>query len=210
MSAPAYGSELPGVSSYEFVEALVSRIAEGDQGAMEELYCTLIRGLRWNLARQLPADLVDDRAHNVFLITLSAIRHGQIREPARLPSFIRTVTQRQAADAIRSLSRKRAVEIDSGALVLPDHRCDPEDELQQRQRMHCLRDALAALCARDREILIRFYLEEQPPELICREMDLSPTQFRLFKSRAKARLGQAGRIGMRLAVPQTRRAAAAS
>jgi hypothetical protein len=34
----------------------------------------------------------------------------------------------------------------------------------------------------------RFYLRQQSPETICRELDLTETQFRLKKSRAKARL----------------------
>jgi RNA polymerase sigma-70 factor (ECF subfamily) len=41
--------------------------------------------------------------------------------------------------------------------------------------------------------LTRFYLKEQPQEQICREMDLSETQFRLLKSRAKAKFGEIGR-----------------
>jgi hypothetical protein len=35
---------------------------------------------------------------------------------------------------------------------------------------------------------VRSYLYEQSPEQICREMRLTPTQYRLLKSRSKARL----------------------
>jgi DNA-directed RNA polymerase specialized sigma24 family protein len=52
---------------------------------------------------------------------------------------------------------------------------------------------LNSLPKRDREVLARFYLEEQRPERICREMGLSETQFRLVKSRAKARFGELGK-----------------
>ena len=52
---------------------------------------------------------------------------------------------------------------------------------------------LERMSARDREILSRFYLCEQPQEQICEAMDLTDTQFRLLKSRAKARFGQIGR-----------------
>ncbi len=41
---------------------------------------------------------------------------------------------------------------------------------------------------RDREVLVRFYVQEQDAAEICRTMDLTETQFRLLKSRAKARL----------------------
>jgi RNA polymerase sigma-70 factor (ECF subfamily) len=49
------------------------------------------------------------------------------------------------------------------------------------------------LSDRDREILTRFYLDEQTQEQICGEMNLTETQFRLLKSRAKARFGELGR-----------------
>jgi DNA-directed RNA polymerase specialized sigma24 family protein len=51
-----------------------------------------------------------------------------------------------------------------------------------------MRKILAKMKARDREILTRFYLHEQPPEQIQREMGLTLTQFNLYKSRAKNRL----------------------
>jgi RNA polymerase sigma-70 factor (ECF subfamily) len=49
------------------------------------------------------------------------------------------------------------------------------------------------LSDRDREILTRFYLDEQTQEKICEDMSLTETQFRLLKSRAKARFGELGK-----------------
>lgn len=49
------------------------------------------------------------------------------------------------------------------------------------------------LTARDREILMRFYLEEQSQDQICTEMGLTETQFRLLKSRAKTRFAEMSR-----------------
>ena len=43
---------------------------------------------------------------------------------------------------------------------------------------------------RDREALTRFYLQKQSAETICAEMGLPTTQFRLLKSRAKARFAK--------------------
>ena len=59
-----------------------------------------------------------------------------------------------------------------------------------------MRDLLGSLNDKERQILTRFYLHEQSKEQICREMDLTDTQFRLAKSRAKQRLG---RMAWRLA-----------
>ena len=42
-------------------------------------------------------------------------------------------------------------------------------------------------------MLVRFYLQEQTAEEICHDLHLTETQFRLIKSRAKARYGELGR-----------------
>ena len=46
---------------------------------------------------------------------------------------------------------------------------------------------------RDREILTRFYLLGENRRQICSEMKLSYTQYRLLKSRAKARFAELGK-----------------
>jgi RNA polymerase sigma-70 factor, ECF subfamily len=196
MQEPGESVHPPGVYTLDFLEDLVEQIAQGNPAAMGQLYGTLIRGVRAHLSRQLPADLVEDRAHNVLIVAVKAIRSGQLRDPARLPAFVRTVAQRQIADAIRGISRTRSIELDFCEVPLPDLREDPEQELDQQQKLSCLRSALASLSPRDREILTRFYLEEQDAERICREMNLSATQFRLFKSRAKGRLTEVARRGL--------------
>jgi len=45
---------------------------------------------------------------------------------------------------------------------------------------------LAAMSARDREILIRFYRHGQAAERIQADLDVTETEFRRIKSRAKA------------------------
>ena len=62
-----------------------------------------------------------------------------------------------------------------------------------RQRLDIARRVMNGISRRDREILERFYVHEQPQEQICAEMSLSYNQFRLLKSRAKARFGEMGK-----------------
>ncbi len=76
-----------------------------------------------------------------------------------------------------------------------------------REKAQIMKSALAAMSRRDREILERFYLREQTPEQICAEMNLTDTQFRLHKSRAKARLAA---LGQKKANPVRRVMAAVS
>ncbi|MCC7498989.1 MAG: sigma-70 family RNA polymerase sigma factor [Bryobacterales bacterium] len=177
---------------------LVHRIRNGDDSGIEELYRLFSRGIRFYICRQLGSQELEDRVHDTFLIVLQAIQKGELREPERLMGFVRTIVRRQIATHIgHSIHQRRDSVVIDQHLPLADDRKDPEQMAIVRQRTELARKLLSTIPPRDREILTRFYLLEQPQEQICREMNLTDTQFRLFKSRAKARFGELGkrRIG---------------
>ena len=173
---------------------LVERIREGDPTAMEELYQIFSKGVRFFLYRQLGPKDLEDKVHDVFLIVAQSIQKGDLREPERLMGYVRTVVRRQVAahieDAVQS--RKNHTDLE-GTLVLSDRRPDPERGAIEREKQELAMRILNSINKRDREVLIRFYLDEQSPEEICRAMNLTETQFRLIKSRAKARFGELGK-----------------
>ena len=173
---------------------LVESIQRGERGGMEELYRVFSRGVRFYLCRQLGPQDLDDRVHDTFLIVVQAISNGELREPERLMGFVRTVVRRQVAAQIdRSVqSRREQAELDSSAAV-SDQRETPEEAAILRQHERVAENVLRSVSGRDREILTRFYLMEQTQQEICDEMSLSETQFRLLKSRAKARFGELGK-----------------
>jgi len=123
-----------------------------------------------------------------------AIRRGELREPERLMGFVRTIVRRQVAAHIDKVvhSRREQAEFDT-TIRVPDPRGNPEETAIFRQRIGLIRQVLAELSDRDREILTRFYVDEQGQDQICSEMALTETQFRLLKSRAKARFGELGK-----------------
>jgi RNA polymerase sigma factor (sigma-70 family) len=108
--------------------------------------------------------------------------------------FIRTVVRRQVAAHIENVvqSRREQMDLESGSL-LADSQVDPEENAIVKEKAELMEKVLRGLSHRDREILTRFYLDEQPQEQICKEMKLSETQFRLLKSRAKTRFGELGK-----------------
>lgn len=176
----------------------VNRIRAGDPGAMAQLYNVFTRGIRYLLLRSLGAEEVDDRVHDCFVIVAEAIRAGELRDPARLMGYVRTVVRRHIAAGIEeAVARRRTtVEFEESAFAISDWKENPEQSLLTRQRAEIARRVFQGVSRRDREILRRFYLLEQPQERICEEMGLTYNQFRLLKSRAKARFGK---LGQRLA-----------
>jgi RNA polymerase sigma factor (sigma-70 family) len=173
---------------------LVEKIRSDDPAGMEELYRLFSRGIRFYLCRQLGPQELDDRVHDTFLIVVQAIRRGELREPERLMGFVRTVVRRQVAAHIDKAvqARKEQAELQCGSRI-SDGRKNPEEYAIDQQRGEIMARVLRSMLRRDREILTRFYLQGESQERICGDMNLTETQFRLLKSRAKARFGEMGK-----------------
>lgn len=194
---PASGSpESTGIQAFDHARwiRIVELVQANQPEGLEELYRIFLKGVRFYLCRQLGTQELDDRVHDTFLVVVSAIQRGELREPARLPGFIRTVVRRQVFAEIDKVvqTRRDQVDFDTGAFIA-DHGRSPEETVIAEQRAEIMRQVLAEISDRDREILTRFYIQEEAQEQICSDMGLSETQFRLLKSRAKARFGELGK-----------------
>jgi RNA polymerase sigma-70 factor, ECF subfamily len=173
---------------------LVERIRFSQTDGMAELYHLFSKGVRFYLCRQLGIQELDDKVHDIFVVVVQAIRRGELREPERLMGFVRTVVRRQVAAHIDKAvqARREQMDLDASARV-PDPSGNPEEVAIFNQKEDLVRRILAELSSRDREILTRFYLQEESQEEICAVMILTETQFRLLKSRAKSRFGELGK-----------------
>lgn len=170
---------------------LVHRIASGDPRGFEELYTLLVLRLRPQIAYRLGAEDADDIVHETLMIAVEYIRSGELKYPHALRSFLQTIVRRLIAARILQAIRTRRRTVDmSDALPNLPARGNPETDLMTRQRSALMESGLKILQARDRELMTRFYIHGQPFRDICRDMNLTETQFRLFKNRAKAKLSE--------------------
>jgi RNA polymerase sigma factor (sigma-70 family) len=172
---------------------LVTDIKAGDPVAMEEFYRLFSRGIRFYLCRQLGSQELDDKVHDTLLIVVKAIRRGDLREPERLIGFVRNIVRGQVAAHLDEAAQTRPGYIESSGFTLVDARRDPEQRPMSQENEHRMGSMLGSMSRRDREILTRFYLHGQPEEQICKDMNISETQFRLLKSQAKVRFGGLGK-----------------
>jgi RNA polymerase sigma-70 factor, ECF subfamily len=173
---------------------IVKRIQTGDPSGLEDLYGVFTTGIRYYLCRQLGPQDLDDKVHDAFLTITQSIRRGDLREPERLMGYVRTIVRRQVAGYIGvAVEARRNTSNGDYSAVLCDQQPDPERKVIERQKVDMALSLLKSLPRRDREVLVRFYLKEQSPRQICRDLELSDTQFRLVKSRAKARFTELGR-----------------
>lgn len=169
-------------------EILLARVRAEDPAALEELYGLLSRGVRLLFLRRVPPQDADDLFHDTFLEVLRAIRQDKVREPSKLPGFVRTVALRRAARYFAARSRERENQDPSGVEeVLARNADSPETHVLEHDRRRVALQALSDLPRNYRQLVVRFYFLGQKERQICRDMNLSETQFRVTKSRAKAR-----------------------
>lgn len=169
--------------------ALARQVAEGNPQAIEGLYVLLVRASRYMLAGRLRDQDPDDFLHETLAIVVEAIRNGDLRNPAALLGYVKGVVRRHGALCIvrNSVARRRMVDVGS-AMEWASSGSDLEADLLSQERSELIRRGLGRLGSRDRELLTRFYLQGESFHQICAEMNLTETQFRLYKSRAKAKL----------------------
>lgn len=169
---------------------VVENVRSGHPDGLDQLY-RVFRILSASLRRQIGFQDFDDRVHDMFIVVAEAIRAGKLREPGALTSYIFGVARLSLCSKIGVRTRRDRLSDSLRHWVATHHRAStPEDSLAERERAGIMRDLLGSLSDREREILTRFYLYEQPKEQICEEMSLTETQFRLSKSRGKQRLSR--------------------
>ena len=142
--------------------ALVAAAIRGDERAWSELverFAPLVSTVARRF-RLTTAD-ADDVRQNVWLLLVEHL--ADLREPRALPGWIVTTTRREA---MRIVSRDRSVEpVDPQA----DHRLDVVDrrdvatDLLRRERVQAVRDGLAQLQSRQRDLLLLTFAEPNVP-----------------------------------------------
>ena len=169
---------------------LVARVQAGEADAVELLYREL-SGFRRYFQRYIRNGEHDDAYQELILDLIRQFRLGLLREPSRLVGYARVMAGRKVARYIWCLSHSRNSEREAGDIPwLRDQAEDPEAAAIRQEQLLIAKRVLKAMLPREREVIHRFYLEEQAPDHICEEMGLTSTQFRLLKSRAKARFIQ--------------------
>ena len=170
---------------------LVERVQARQATAFEELYA-LVKNFTYFLMRQLGGEDLQDKVHDVFLAVTQAIISGRLRDPERLVPYLTTMTRFYSYNQIeRRVSRRRVGCISEG-FNTADPRVNLETSVYQQERAKIAHEVLSEMPRRDSDVLRRFYLQEQSKEQICNEMHLTPTQFRLLKSKAKSTFTQLG------------------
>lgn len=169
---------------------LAVRIAAGERAAEAEFVRLYQSGVRALVRRHCrPNDpAVDDLVQEILHHVLQRLRAGELRDPAALPAYVRQAVVFNTTAEYRKRGRRgedETVPVDDS---LPGG-TDPAHALDREQTAAAVRALLAELnTARDREILLRFYVREQSKDEVCAATGVDPAHFHRVIFRARGRL----------------------
>jgi RNA polymerase sigma-70 factor (ECF subfamily) len=171
--------------------SLVAAISHG--GALQdELYVRYRRPLlQIFLQRRIDRDVAQDLLQRTFLQAIKKIRAEGLSEPSKLGGYLyRTACNLATAHWRGELARRQ--DVDTERLdELKDETLSLEERVDHEQLALCVRNLMGCLpMPRDREVLLRFYLHEEPKDAICRSLELSDLQFNQVLWRARQRFGE--------------------
>lgn len=158
----------------------------GDTAATRRFVLRYQRLVFGYLSRVLgPGQHVDDLAQEAFLRALRALPRFDPGGPARLSTWVLTITARLAIDA----RRRRAVEAAAtGPLSLDVDDRTPEDARTAAELRRAIADALAALPVEQREVFVLVELHGWSHEQIAEALGVAVGTVKSRASRARERL----------------------
>lgn len=168
---------------------LVTRIIEGDAGAEAELV-SLFKDAVLHIIRRIAknSSLVEDFFQETFLTVIRKIRNGDLQQADSLGSFVANTARFHTIEQLRKLRQRAVSETLDQAEEVPDTAPNRLDELQASEQHAEIRKLVGELRPRYRELLLRFYINEEPKATICADLGLTSAQFDGVLHRARNRL----------------------
>jgi RNA polymerase sigma-70 factor (ECF subfamily) len=161
------------------------------RGEVESLIAREYLGLRLLIARRtgdqhVAADLLNDAVCTTWEKWLA----GKIARPEQIAGYIFQVAMNLLRNRRRAMAERPEKRAD--AEVLESLAADPVSVQQVEENLAArVKEIIRGMGSqRDRTILVRFYLNEEDKETICRDLRLTPMQFARVLHRARGRLRQ--------------------
>jgi len=158
-------------------------------GSGQQVILRNMAGLRAQLARVTGSmELASDLLQDAVVTALQKLRAGQISDPAHLDGYV----YRVALNHLRNYRRKdRSRTTTSDELSEPLESTEssrPVKDLEVDQWARLVKQLLQQVpLARDRELLVRFYLDEESKQELCQAFGLTELHFNRVIHRARDR-----------------------
>ena len=169
---------------------LVAAISEGEP-LQRELYVKYRRPLlQVFLARRVTPDVAQDLLQRTFVQAIQKIRTEGLMEPEKLGGYLHRTACNMAAKYWRGELSRHHESVDDRHDLKDEAAPTLEERVDHELLARCVRELMAQLpTSRDREVLMRFYLHEEPKAAVCKDLELSGLQFNQVLWRARQRFG---------------------
>lgn len=132
-------------------------------------------------------DEQEDLFQDTFRLLIEKLRRGEVREPDKLPGYVAHLARNLATEHYRKAARRKTDPAPPEDLDRPTAG-GALDDLLAAENAALARAVIGELgTARDREVLLRFYLGDEDRDRLCRDLDLSSVQFHRVLHRARQR-----------------------
>ena len=180
--------------SLDEIEKVVAAALDGDRQAESRMLAALRPGvlavLRFGaFHRWIDAE---DLTQETLQVVVERVRARTIDDPRKVFAFAAATARNMALNAARKMLRQQTV-VDSELVdeLAQNMETEPGDMSESDDR-HLAQAVMALLdelpTQRDREVLVRFYLDGTDKQQLCRELGLSPKHFDRVLMRARTRL----------------------
>jgi RNA polymerase sigma-70 factor (ECF subfamily) len=145
-------------------------------------------GLQSQLARVIrDRDLAADILQDAVVTALQKLRDGEISGHAQLDGYVYRVALNHFRNHLRK-DKSRVSEHNAEIDLIDAGEREPPESLQAAQWAKVVKRMLTEVKpARDRELLVRFYLYEETKEQLCQSLGLSDLHFNRVIFRARER-----------------------
>jgi DNA-directed RNA polymerase specialized sigma24 family protein len=170
--------------------ALARAIASGDREAEDRFVRRYTNGLSAVLRvhcqdAELCKDLVQDTLH----VALVRLRAGRIAQPEAIAGFLRGIALNLLANELRRGHRRLVDRREDWVDAAVSESSDPYDTVSDDDLVRATREVIAGVrVERDRELLWRYYVDQDAKPVLCARFDLSPEHFDRVLHRARNRL----------------------
>lgn len=179
---------MPLVPRFEFDAAYVDRLTKGDDATERHFtsYFGDLLSIKLRSRLRSPA-LVEDAKQETFLRVLTTLRRkGGLVSAGGLGAFVNTTCNNVLFETYRAETKRRQnVPEDETPLEAPE--ASVESVLLDADEHRRVRQAIAELPAKDRDLLRQLFFDERNKDEICRNMGVDRQYLRVLLHRAKGR-----------------------
>ena len=176
---------LPPVGAEAVIRELVRRAQDGDTEAFGKLYDHFFDPIYRYTAFRAPAEMVEDLVADVFVKAWEKLHRYKVRRGVPFAAWLFRIARYTVIDAYRT---QRNFEEIPEELVDTDPWNRAEAKVESDDLLRMVREALATLPRRYREILLLCYVAELSHHEVARVLHLTEGAVRILKFRALRKL----------------------